>query len=217
MTTRLSGTPFAALVKNTDPASSAVVVIDVQNDFCARGGYYDRTGADLSSIDTTLDRLIRLIDSARDAGAMVAFVRSQYDPIHLSPTQNERRRRVGWDIPLCRQDSWGIGFYRVEPLPGEPVITKHRYDAFYGTSLELILNSNGRRNLLFTGVATNVCVETSLRSAFIRDFEVVLLEDCAAARSRRAHEATLDTVRQHFGIVASADDVERAWEASKPG
>ena len=213
--TQLSNLHMTMLSKNTEPASSAVIVIDMQNDFCAKGGYFDQTGADISSIDRIVERLLKFINSARNAGLLVLFVRSQYDPIYLSRTQIERRRRVGWDIPLCRKDTWGIEFYRVQPLPGDPIITKHRFDAFYGTDLEIILNSTGKRNLLFTGVATNVCVETSLRSAFIRDFEVILLRDCAAARNSRAHEATLETVQQHFGIVATADDIEYAWENSQ--
>jgi ureidoacrylate peracid hydrolase len=190
---------------------SALIVIDMQNDFCAPGGYFDRTGADLSAIDQLADRLISLIDAARRYGVMVLFVRSAYDPIYLSEVQKNRRRRVGWDIPLCRDNTWGVQFFRITPLPEEPIVTKHRYDAFYGTDLELILQGNDKRNLFFAGVATNVCVETSLRSAFIRDFNVTLIADCAAARTRTAHEATLDTVRGHFGLVETSDDVQRAW------
>jgi nicotinamidase-related amidase len=159
--------------------------------------------------------MVRLINLARQAGVMVVFVRSQYDPIYLSPTQIARRRRVGWDIPLCQIGTSGFDFYRVEPAAGEPIVTKHRFDAFYGTDLELILTGNQKRHLFFAGVATNVCVESSLRSAFMRDFEVVIVEDGTAARTLRAHEAALDNVRQHFGLVAKVADVERAWMASR--
>ena len=114
-------------------------------------------------------------------------------------------------MPLCRHGTWGFGFYGVTPRPDEPIVTKHRFDAFYNTDLELILNSNNRRTLFFAGVSTNVCVETSLRNAFIRDFEVVMLADCTAARNQSAHDAALDTIHHHFGIVATSLDVERAW------
>ena len=211
MTTTITDVTHAALRKICDPQRCAVIVIDMQNDFCAKDGYFDRTGADLSVIEPMTDRLIPFIGSARRAGAMVIFVRSQYDPVYLSEAQRERRRRIGWDIPLCRHGTWGFDFYRVAPLAEELIVTKHRFDAFYNTDLELILNSNGRRDLIFAGVATNVCVETSLRNAFIRDFGTVLLSDCSAARNTRAHEAALDGVRHHFGIVATANDVERVW------
>jgi ureidoacrylate peracid hydrolase len=209
--TTMSRTADAALRKISDPRRSALIVIDMQNDFCAKGGYFDRTGADLTGMEELADRLNCFIGTARVAGALVIFVRSLYDPIYLSDAQKERRRRVGWDLPLCRAGTWGFEFYRVEPQDGDPIVTKHRFDAFYNTDLELILNTNNRRNLFFAGVSTNVCVETSLRNAFTRDFEVVLLADCTAARNRRAHEATLDTVHHHFGLVATSQDAERVW------
>lgn len=205
----------SALELNTVPSSTALIVVDVQNDFCGPGGYYDCTGADLLPIGKAVDRLIPHINAARNAGVMVIFVRSQYDPLYLSRTQNERRRRAGWDVPLCRRGTPGFDFYRIEPKQAQAIVTKHRYDAFYGTDLELILNTNGRSNLLFAGVATNVCVESSLRSAFMRDFEVVILEDCTAARSRTAHDATLDNVRKHFGLVATASEIEQLWRLQR--
>jgi ureidoacrylate peracid hydrolase len=201
----------AMLARNVAPGSTALVVIDVQNDFCAKGGYYDKTGADLSFAASAVDRLVRLIDAARDAGVRVIYARNHYDPVYISEAQKARLRRVGWDIPYCRQGTWGADFYRVAPRPDEVIVTKHRFDAFYGTDLEVVLRVNKIQNLLMTGVATNVCVESTLRSAFFRDFEVVVVEDCCAARNLRAHEATLDNVRQFFGMVASADEVEQLW------
>jgi ureidoacrylate peracid hydrolase len=207
----------AALRKNLTPASAALIVIDVQNDFCAKGGYFDRTGADLSLVEPAVTRMVGLIDAARAAGVMVIFVRSHYDPVYLSEAQNARRRRVGWDIPLCRQGTWGVEFYQVAPKPDETIITKHRYDAFHQTDLELVLRTNGLTSLILTGVATNVCVESTLRAAFMRDFEVVLVDDCTAARHQRAHESTIENVRTHFGLVATADEIEQIWrQAAEP-
>ena len=206
----------SVLSQHVDPASTALIVIDVQNDFCAKGGYFDQTGADLSLVEPAVERLTGFIEAARANGLRVIFVRSQYDPVYLSETQNARRRRIGWEIPLCREDTWGFEFYRVAPLPQEAIVTKHRYDAFHATELELVLRSNGVRNLILTGVATNVCVETTLRAAFVRDFEVVLIDDCCAARTQRAHDGTLEGVRTHFGLVAKADEIEAAWRESGP-
>jgi ureidoacrylate peracid hydrolase len=210
-------------LSRTTSSSSALVVVDVQNDFCAKGGYYDRTGADLTLIEPAVERIVRLIAYARRAGVMVVFVRSQYDPLYLSRTQTERRRRVGWDIPLCQVGTRGFEFYRVQPEPGDPVITKHRFDAFHGTDLELVLRTNGKEHLFFAGVATNVCVESSLRSGFMRDFQVILVEDCAAARNRRAHEGTVENVLQHFGLVIRLEELMGVWDrrqiakATEPG
>ena len=202
----------AALAKLAAPESAALVVIDVQNDFCAKGGYYDKTGADISGAQPAIERLVGFIDQARAAGVRVIFVRCNYDPVYVSDTQRARSQRLGWDIPYCRPGTWGAEFYRVTPRPGEIIVTKHRYDAFHGTDLEVILRSNKVQNLLFAGVATNVCVESSLRSAYMRDFPSVLVADCCAARDTAVHNATLENVRRHFGVVASADDIEQLWQ-----
>jgi ureidoacrylate peracid hydrolase len=204
----------AMLRANLNPSETALIVIDVQNDFCAKGGYFDKTGADLAPIDPAVDRMSEVVSAARDAGVTVIFVRSHYDPVYLSPAQNERRRRVGWDIPLCRQGTWGVEFYKLSPEPREVVVTKHRYDAFFNTDLELTLRSNGIRNVTLCGVATNVCVESTARSAFFRDFEVVLASDCCAARNMHAHEAALENVRRHFGMVATGEDIREVWRTS---
>ena len=198
---------------NLKPSETALIVIDVQNDFCAPGGYFEKTGADLAPIDPAVDHILTVIAAAREAGVMVMFVRSVYDPVYLSAAQNERRRRLGWDIPLCRDGTWGAEFYKVAPNAGEVIITKHRYDAFFNTDLELVLRTNGIRNVALCGVATNVCVESTARSAFFRDFEVVVASDCCAARNLPAHEAALENFRRHFGMVATSAEVQDAWRA----
>jgi ureidoacrylate peracid hydrolase len=201
----------AMLTRLTAPESAALLVIDVQNDFCAKGGYYDKTGADISGAQPAIERLVSFVDQAREAGVRIIFARCDYDPVYVSETQSARSKRVGWDIPYCRSGTWGAEFYRVAPRPGELIVTKHRYDAFHGTDLELILRTNKVQSLLFAGVATNVCVESTLRSAYMRDFHSVLVADCCAARDAQVHEATLENVRRHFGVVANADDVAGIW------
>jgi len=199
------------LARSVTPASTALMVIDVQNDFCAQGGYYDKTGADISASQPAIDRLVGFIDQARAAGVRVIFVRCDYDPVYLSETQIARRKRMGWDLPYCRPGTWGAEFYKVAPKPGETIVTKHRYDGFHGTDLEVVLRANKVQNLLFAGVATNVCVESTLRSAYMRDFMAVLVSDCCAARDARAHDSALENVRAFLGMVATADEVAQNW------
>lgn len=206
-----SAEPLRTLAEKVDPRHAAVIVVDVLNDFCSPGGYYDKGGADLALIEPAVDRMCVFLRAAREAKVMVIFVRSHYDPIYLAPAQAERRQRLGWEAYPCREGTWGADFYKVAPAPGDPVITKHRYDSFYNTDLDLILRSNGRRSLLFIGVATNVCVETAIRSAFMRDYYPVLVEDCAAARTRQFHEAAVATIGLHFGLVASSTEVASIW------
>ncbi len=200
------------LEEKVDPANVAVIVVDVQNDFCAPDGYYHSTGADLSDIRIAVERLRDFLINARDAGVMTVYVRSHYDPVYLSPVQVERRRRLGWDMPLCLEGTWGADFFLVSPAPGDPIVTKHRFDAFFQTDLDLILQSNNRKSLIFGGLATNICVESALRSAFVRDYYVTLLEDCTSARTPEFHAATLETVRAGYGVVEKAESIERIWK-----
>lgn len=203
---------LGTLEEKVDPAHAAIIVVDVQNDFCAPDGYYHSTGADLSGIRTAVERLRAFLDIARKSGVMTVYVRSHYDPIYLSPVQIERRQRLGWEMPLCQEGTWGADFFMVRPAPGDPVVTKHRFDAFFRTNLDLILRSNNRKSLIFGGVATNICVESALRSAFVRDYYVVLLEDCTSARTPEFHQATLETVRAGYGVVEKAETIERIWQ-----
>jgi len=112
---------------------------------------------------------------------------------------------------ICPTGTWGAEFYRVAPAPGERVITKHRYSAFVGTSLPVVLRALGRPVLAIAGVTTNVCVESTARDAFMQDWQVVLLEDCAAALTKAEHDAAVHNVRTYFGRVADATALERAW------
>ncbi len=190
------------LAKTVTPAAAALLVIDVQNDFCAAGGYFDKTGADISAAQPAIARMVGLIDSARAAGVRVIFARSHYDPIYVSETQNARRRRVGWDVPYCRQGTWGAEFYQgISPLPTERVVIKHRYSAFINTDLNTVLKARNIQSVLVCGVATNVCVETTARDAYMFDYYVTMIDDCSAAYEAKLHLGTLDNMRRHFGLV----------------
>ena len=102
--------------------------------------------------------------------------------------------------------------YKVRPAPDEAIITKHRYGAFESTDLDLVLRSKGIRTVIMTGVATNVCVETTARQAFLRDYYVVFLSDCTATFSAAQHEAALWNIDQFFGQVVSSEDVIACWQ-----
>jgi ureidoacrylate peracid hydrolase len=102
----------------------------------------------------------------------------------------------------------------VQPLPGEPIVTKHRFSAFHNSDLETVLRAGSIRTVVLAGVASNVCVETTAREAFVRDYYVVFLSDGTATYSRPAHEATLRVIDQFFGQVATIDDVVDCWHAA---
>ncbi|MBI2372266.1 MAG: cysteine hydrolase [Deltaproteobacteria bacterium] len=206
------------LAAKVDPRHAAVLVVDVQNDFCAEGGIYDALGIDMSLVRPMVSRLARFLDEARRAGVPILFVRSTFDDWVDSPVWREQRQRRfrGRYIRWCETDTWGAEFYEVAPQAGERVIVKHRLSAFIDTDLELILRSRGVRTLIVTGIATNVCVESTVRDGFMKDYYMVVLSDCTAARSKEAHEAALQNIEVYFGQVVPSAEVLAAWPAGRP-
>ena len=211
--------PLWSLAEKVAPSHTALVVVDVQNDFCSPDGMMSAEGLDVSSAVATAERLEGFITAARRAGVLVVFVRSVLssdDNRYLSDVileQATRRRAGSYTLrPVCVEGSFGGDFYRnVRPAPGDPVVTKHRYSAFLRTDLETILRTAGIRTVVLAGVATNVCVETTARDAFMRDFYVVLCSDGTAAYRDAEHEATLLTIDHFFGQVASIAEITTAW------
>ncbi len=174
------------LADKVRPAHTALLVIDMQNDFCAKGGLVDRGGRDVSAAQEMAARLPTLIDSARKSGVLVVFVaqplfdgKERVSVGCLARAGCARRQGGGYTLtPVCGDGTWNGDYYGdIWPLPDEIVVTKHRYSAFQSTDLELILRSNGIRTTVITGVSTNVCVETAARDSFLRDFYTVLVGD----------------------------------------
>jgi ureidoacrylate peracid hydrolase len=210
------------LRKKADPGHTALIVIDVQNDFCAKEGAYGKMGLDLSMVQEMVPRLAKFIDEARRLGFFIVFVRNNYnsnDNWYLSDTwleQAERRRRGLYvNVPMCVPGSWGADFYLVRPLQNEPIVTKHRFDAFESSDLDLILRSRGIRTLLMTGFATNVCVDTTSRHGFVKDYYVVILKDLVASDSRELHEASLKNLETYFGQVVGSNELLQSVDASR--
>ena len=202
------------------PDHTALVAIDVLNDFCAAGGMMERAGFDLGMIQAMTKRLGRLLERARAIGVFVVFVRNVYSTeknLYLSDVWLEQasRRETGFAYfsgEACPPDSWQNDFYEnIRPTNLEPIVTKHRYSSFYNTDLELILRSHGIRTVIATGVATEVCVETAVREAFVRDFYVVLPRDGVATYSQSSHDEALRRIDSLFGHVTSIDDILAGW------
>jgi ureidoacrylate peracid hydrolase len=143
----------------------------------------------------------------------VFWVRADYRLEKLPASMATRFAAQGSVRICCEPGSWGAGFHGVAPAPGEAIIDKHCYSAFIGTDLEERLRARGIRTLVFAGVQTNVCVETSLRDAYSLGFHVVAAADCAASHTAELHEATLKNVRFLFGDVLSGREIAAFWPA----
>ncbi len=202
-----------SLAEKVDPKNAAVIVVDVQNDFCARGGFFDRLGEDLSFIQATVPKIEALIGEARKAGVTIIFIQAVYDPEFISPVMAEQReRRERGELSPCHTGTPGVDFFEVKPVSGDLIVRKHRYSAFIGTDLDLILRSRGIKTIIMTGVATNVCVESTARDGYMHDYYVVFLEDCAATTDKALHASTLQNIARNFGVVCSSEEVIDIWQ-----
>ena len=216
--------PLLTLDDKVRPEHTALIVVDVQNDFCAEGGMMHAEGLDLTAVQAMAGRLPELTESAHRAGALVVFVRSVYSSAnnsYLSDVWLEQAARRRGDSytkrDVCAADSWeGDFFGDVGPQPGDPIVTKHRFSAFHNTDLETILRANGIRTLVMTGVATNICVETTARDGFVRDYYIVFLSDGTATYDDSSHAATLSVIDRFFGQVADVAGVSDVWAKYAP-
>jgi ureidoacrylate peracid hydrolase len=207
-----------------DPRHSAVLVVDMQNDFCRPGAAYAKAvpGIDFAPIEQMVPRLSTFLDSARKAGCQVIYVISTYnskegDFRYMSEAWLEHaergRRGMYVDIPLCQEESWGAQVVEeLQPRPDEMLLVKHRYSAFLDTSLAQYLRNNQLRTVIVTGVGTNGCVESTARDAFMLDFFLVVAEDCVTTFWQDLHENSLRNMRIWFGEVRPSAEIVSAWQ-----
>lgn len=197
---------------------TAVLIIDVQNDFCAPGGHIAfNLGKDVADCQAVVTPIERLVAAARRAGALVVWIKADYDRAYLSPPIHARQLARGIADAYCVSGTWGAEFYRASPADGDPVVEKHRHSAFIGTELDQILRDRAIRTVVVAGVQTHVCVESSLRDASARGYYVVVPRDCVGSFDRDLHDKTLRCVEMHFGEVVDSAELLASWRRGPAG
>lgn len=198
--------------------TTCLLIIDMQNDFLAADGFFAKNGWDISRLRQTIPVVKKLKDSLPPE-MLIVYTATGYDPLggdsiprlHKIVPNQLKENGVARITPILRRGSYGNQIVdELKPSDKDYVVTKRRFDAFYQTDLEMVLRTNGIKTVLFTGVVTEVCVETTLREAFVRDFDVVLVEDGCGSWDEQRQLGTCRAVEFSFGAVEGSDEIIRA-------
>ena len=213
---------------DVDFAKSAIVLVDMQNAFASKGGLLDIAGVDLTDAPRVVRTIQDVIGTARSAGVPVVHLRMAYKPdlsdaggahspnCYKELAMHTMRARPEYKGKLLTEGTWDAAIVDdLAPQSGDLVITKTRYSGFAGTTLDSQLRVRGIQFLFFAGIATNVCVESTLRDAYFLDYWPILLSDgTMPAGGRSVFEATLFNVESFFGWTVASEELRVCLQAS---
>lgn len=199
-----------------EPASTALLVVDVQNDFVDDRGRVGREGTELEALQAAIRQINRLVDGARRVGVPVVYVRTVHGPEVDTPPYQARYERRGMspDDTLCHTGTWGaeLAAGLRPPRAGETVIVKHGYDAFTAPELPALLRHLGTRAVIVTGVVANLCVRATTFSAFEYGYFPIVPQESTASTDPQVARAALEDIATWYGETPSVDDVLASWQ-----
>jgi len=212
-----------------DPTGTAMIVVDMQNDFGSKGGFFALGGIDISPIEAVVPRIAEVLAATRRAGILTVYLKMGFRPdlsdagATDSPNwlKHAQLRAIGEAVTapderagrILIRDTWNTDIVsQLAPQPEDVVLYKTRYSGFYETELDTILKGRSIRTLIVTGCTTSVCVESTIRDAMFRDYTCLLLEDCAAepighGLPRSNHDASLLVIQALFGWVSQSREL----------
>lgn len=201
-------------IVSLEPRETALIVIDAQNAFCHPDGTLGQSGVDVTPLLEVVPAIERLVERCRTAGIQdiwtrqIHFADDRTRDAHRITPHTLKRKRVA-----CQPGSWDAEIVdELKPLlPGpEYVIDKHKWGIFYGTRLDPLLRILGTKLLVVCGTTTNACLDTSVREAYMRDYDVVVVRECVAGVKQEWHEMALEVWSQYIGEVVGLDELEAA-------
>jgi ureidoacrylate peracid hydrolase len=212
-----------------DFSKTAIIVVDMQNAFVRKGGYFDLIGIDISSTEKILKPCKSIIAEARVNGIKIVYLQMAYSPdlSDIGPrdspaSQKSRSLSLIREHPelrdkLCFADSWGAEIIEeLKPEPGDIIVRKQKYDGFIGTNLDIILRTFGINYLIYIGTATNICVESTLRRSFFLDYFPILVSDAVIQKGpKMMQDATILNVQNTFGWVTDSVRLMKAMDHIK--
>ena len=226
----LAGTRVVSLPARPEPIrvavdETAVVVIDMQNAYASPGGYLDLAGFDISGAEGVIARSAKVLETARAAGMPVIYFQNGWDEdyveaggpgspnYHKSNALKTMRARPELQGKLLARGGWDYALVDgLAPQPGDITLPKTRYSGFFNSQLDSVLRSRGIRNIVFVGIATNVCVESTLRDGFFLEYFGIMLEDAThQAGPEYLQQASIYNIETFFGWVSTTADFRRAF------
>jgi ureidoacrylate peracid hydrolase len=194
-----------------NPESTALIIIDMQKDFCCEGGTFHRRGFDIIPAQRLAKRLNSFLKEVREVLKYIIHLQMMKKPEPSSPVVDELYRRIKmkrfYDPAFAEP-------YEVIPLPGDVVIPKYKYSGFVSTYLDQFLRPKGINTLILTGIATNVCVESTARDGFMREYYIVIPSDLTEGTSTEAKKWSLSNLDMFFGEVVSSSEIIECWKSS---
>lgn len=205
------------LQETIKPEVSALIIIDMQNDFCSNGGHYDKYGKNIDDMENIIPNLSRLIHHARERGILVIYIQNTQisSGAYLSPSTIAHMLKRWKDeskLYYTLEGTWGHQIIDdIKPQETDLIVKKHRPSAFVGTDLDMILRSTGKETIIITGVITEGCVESTARDGWLRDYYVVIAEDCIASSTPELHNAQLKIMKEIYHFVIPSKELLEMW------
>lgn len=209
----------ALLSKRANPRHTALLVIDMQNDFVHEKGAFTGFGFDTSKVRESVSDIRKVLEAAREAGMLIIHTR-----MINNVNQNPPSWQAFWGKPTVTiEGTWGAEFYKdLKPKIGEIVLTKFTYGAFYSTNLETILKNRGIVTIVAVGTGPNICLGDTVHQAFALGYHVIVPKEAVAVFSKidrdftdKVKDVSLYIIKNHYGIVCSVDDILAVWSAAK--